>query len=469
MQRRDSFDVLTAVMAVAGDALAIYGGIMLAVWIRFFSGWVSVSEDLPPIDLYWQGAGIATLLFLLIFAVLGLYTRPQLGTFGDKIPRLLRAVLWSIGLAMVLAFAIRTDPPFSRLATGLAFFTVMGLLTVERYILFKAEISMARRQAIRNRITILGTGENAAQLKVALESDPRLRSVVTAFLKIDPSEQPDPRIDPAMIRGSLDDIQGHIDSGETNHIILSQMSISHPAMVDIIVKCERSMLSFHLVPDLFRILTSKVDIHNVDGVPLLGMGKWPLDHMGNRILKRAEDIVGALIGLTLFGPFIALLAILVRQSSPGPAFYRQERCGESGRSFTIYKLRTMPEDAEKQSGPVWASQDDPRPTRIGSFMRRLNLDELPQFWNVLKGDMSLVGPRPERPHFVEQFKEDIGSYMWRHIYRPGMTGWAQVNGLRGNTSIEDRIKYDLFYLENWSLAFDFKILVKTLMARENAY
>ncbi len=455
-------------MAVLGDALAIYGGIMLAVWIRFFSGWVAFEEELPPLDIYWQGAGVATLIFVLIFAALGLYKRPQLGTFGDKIPRIARACLWSIGLAMILAFAIRTDPPFSRLATGIAFFTVMGLLTIERHILFKIEIALARRQQIRNQVTILGTGENAALLKDALENDPRLRSEVTAFLSIG-DEPRDPRIPPEMVKGSLDDLQAHMQSGATNHIILSQMTISHPEMVDIIVKCERAMMTFHIVPDLFRILTSKVDIFNVDAVPLLGMGKWPLDYVGNRMLKRVEDIAGSLLGLILSGPLILVLALLVKRSSPGPAFYRQERCGESGKPFTIYKLRTMPVDAEEQSGPVWAREDDPRRTPIGAFMRKYNLDELPQFWNVLKGDMSLVGPRPERPHFVEQFKEDIGSYMWRHIYKPGMTGWAQVNGFRGNTSIEERIKHDLFYLENWSLAFDFKILVKTFIARENAY
>ncbi len=468
MHRRDSFDVMTGVMAVAGDALAIYSGFMLAVWIRFFSGWVSLTEKLPPMNLYWQGAGIATLLFLLIFAALGLYARPQLGTFGDKMPRLFRAVLWGIGLAMILAFAIRTDPPFSRMATFIAFFTIIVLLLFERAVLFRLEIYLARRQPIRNHVTILGTGENAAHLKNALEHDPRLRSVVTAFLAID-NEEPDPRIPKEMLRGTLGHLQAHMDSGETNHIILSQMSISHPDMVDIIVKCERAMMAFQIVPDLFRILTSKVIIHNVNGVPLLGMGKWPLDHFGNRMLKRAEDIIGAALGLLVSAPIIAVLASLVKHSSPGSAFYRQERCGESGKPFTIYKLRTMPVDAEHQTGPIWASEDDPRRTPLGAFMRQHNLDELPQFWNVLRGDMSLVGPRPERPHFVEQFKEDIGSYMWRHIYKPGMTGWAQVNGLRGNTSIEERIKYDLYYLENWSLAFDFKIIIKTFFSRQNAY
>ncbi|MFH0953021.1 MAG: exopolysaccharide biosynthesis polyprenyl glycosylphosphotransferase, partial [Verrucomicrobiota bacterium] len=207
----------------------------------------------------------------------------------------------------------------------------------------------------------------------------------------------------------------------------------------------------------------------IDEIPLLGVGKWPLDYFWNRAAKRLEDVTGALIGLVLAAPVIAVAAVAVKSSSRGPVFYRQERCGEGGTLFTIYKLRTMKESAEEETGPVWAAKDDPRRTRVGSFLRAHNIDELPQFWNVLKGEMSLVGPRPERPHFVEQFKDDISRYMWRHVSKPGMTGWAQVNGLRGNTDIRERIKYDLYYLENWSLAFDFKIFVKTFFSRENAY
>ena len=182
-----------------------------------------------------------------------------------------------------------------------------------------------------------------------------------------------------------------------------------------------------------------------------------------------EDIIGATVGLVLSLPVIAVAAVLIKRSSPGPVFYRQERCGEGGGTFTLLKLRTMPVDAEAQTGPVWTVENDARRTRVGECLRSCNLDELPQFWNVLKGEMTLVGPRPERPHFVEQFKETIGNYMSRHAYKPGMTGWAQVNGLRGNTDLKERVKYDLYYLENWSLAFDFKILLKTAFARKNAY
>jgi len=210
-------------------------------------------------------------------------------------------------------------------------------------------------------------------------------------------------------------------------------------------------------------------VQSLDDIPLLGLKRWPLEVFWNRAMKRSVDIVGGLLGLLVSLPVLAVVAVFIKRDSPGPVFFRQERCGERGKRFMICKLRTMPENAEKESGPVFAIENDPRRTSVGGVLRKLNLDELPQFWNVLAGDMSLVGPRPERPHFVEQFKTEIARYMWRHVSRPGLTGWAQVNGLRGDTSIEERIKYDLYYLENWSLAFDLKILLKTLLARRNAY
>jgi exopolysaccharide biosynthesis polyprenyl glycosylphosphotransferase len=254
-----------------------------------------------------------------------------------------------------------------------------------------------------------------------------------------------------------------------DRVVLTSGDLPHARIVEIILLCERSMVAFNMVPDLFRVMTTSMDVQQLDDIPLLGLARWPLDLFWNRVLKRLEDLVGAAVGLVVAVPVIALAAVLIKRSSPGPVFFGQERCGEQGRRFRIHKLRTMPVNAEAASGPVFAVEGDPRVTGVGAFLRRHNLDELPQLWNVLKGEMSLVGPRPERPHFVEKFKEDVGRYMWRHVSKPGMTGWAQVNGLRGNTSIEERVKYDLYYLEHWSPAFDFKILLKTLFARQNAY
>jgi exopolysaccharide biosynthesis polyprenyl glycosylphosphotransferase len=295
-----------------------------------------------------------------------------------------------------------------------------------------------------------------------------LRAHVTGFLSTS-QEPPDAEIRPEQILGSVDELATLIGAKEIDEIVLTDSRLDHDRIVQILLLCEHNLITFKMVPDLFRIMTTSMDVQSLNDIPLLGISTWPLDKFWNCLTKRIEDIVGALVGLFVSAPIIAVAAILVKRSSPGPIFYRQERCGEEGRSFTLYKLRTMPVDAEAESGPVWTVENDARRTAIGGVLRRYNLDELPQFWNVLRGDMSLVGPRPERPHFVEKFKEDIGRYMWRHVSKPGLTGWAQVNGLRGNTDLGERIKYDLFYLENWSLVFDFKILVKTFSAKKNAY
>jgi len=202
-------------------------------------------------------------------------------------------------------------------------------------------------------------------------------------------------------------------------------------------------------------------VEELEGLPVISLQQSPITGW-NRVLKRAMDLVLAALGLVLLSPLLGLIALLVRLTSPGPILYRQERMGLDGRSFQMYKIRSMRADAEAESGPVWAPPGDGRRTRIGRILRRFSLDELPQLWNVLVGQMSLVGPRPERPFFVQQFKTLIPQYMLRHKVKSGLTGWAQVNGFRGHTSLETRIEYDLYYIQNWSLALDVKILILTL-------
>jgi exopolysaccharide biosynthesis polyprenyl glycosylphosphotransferase len=335
-------------------------------------------------------------------------------------------------------------------------------------VLYRIEWNVARHHPGKNRVLILGTDHVAAHLQRTFRREPMLRSRVTAFLRTDLTE-PDADIAPDLIKGTVEELAAFIEAEQVDQVVLTSAGIPHERIVDIILLCERNLITFNMVPDLFRVLTGSMDVQSLDDIPLLGVARWPLDLFWNRAAKRMEDIVGGLVGLILSAPVIAVAAVCIKRGSPGPVFFGQERCGESGRTFTLYKLRTMRADAEESSGPVFTVAGDPRVTPAGAFLRSRNLDELPQFWNVLKGEMSLVGPRPERPHFVEQFKGDVGSYMWRHVSKPGLTGWAQVNGLRGNTSISERIKYDLYYLEHWSLAFDFKILAKTFFARRNAY
>lgn len=476
-EKHDNFDAMCSILAGVADAGAVFFGFMAAVWIRFRSGWIALHDEniLPPRIMYLVAAYALTILALFIFRQIDLYKRPQFGRFEDKIPRLIRGVTITILSALALSAIARPSfdwPPYSRWVVFIAFFTVMLFVLVERYALFRLERHWAHRSAPVNRTLIIGTDKLALRLHSALEREPRFRARIAGYLLPDHgADSPVIHVDvPSMdILGRLDDFEKIIVERQIDDVILCDTDIPRERLVRLLLYCERHLIPFRMVPDLYGVLTSRVRAEHIEKIPLIGLAAWPLDAFGNRVLKRLEDITGALVGLTLSAPILAIAAILIKRSSPGPVFYRQTRCGLGGEPFTMYKLRTMRTDAEQTTGPVWTVENDPRRTRTGEFLRKWNLDELPQFWNVLLGHMSLVGPRPERPFFVDQFKADVGHYMTRHVSKPGMTGWAQINGLRGNTDIHERIQYDLYYLENWSLSLDLKILLGTFFANKNAY
>ncbi|MBU1656738.1 MAG: exopolysaccharide biosynthesis polyprenyl glycosylphosphotransferase, partial [Candidatus Omnitrophica bacterium] len=271
------------------------------------------------------------------------------------------------------------------------------------------------------------------------------------------------------VLGKIDDFAGIIGANAIDEIIMTELEVARNTMIDMMLECEKQMIEFRLVADLLGMMTSQVDMRTIDGVPLLGLKESPLAEGYNRFIKRIFDIVFGAMGLLVLFPIFLIISVIIKITSFGSIFYLQKRIGEDGKRFAMIKFRTMINNAEKGVGRVWTQKDDPRRTRIGALLRACNLDELPQLVNVLKGEMSLVGPRPERPHFVGKFKESIPRYMARHKIRSGMTGWAQVNGLRGNTSIEERTKYDIYYIENWSLVFDLKILFMSIFALKNAY
>jgi len=236
----------------------------------------------------------------------------------------------------------------------------------------------------------------------------------------------------------------------------------HVKMLSLVETANRECIDVKVIPDLLQFIALRARLEELDGIPIININDVPLQGL-NGVVKRAVDIaVSATALLVLAVPF-ALISLAIRLNSPGPVFYRQERMGLDRRPFMVLKFRSMHPDAERDTGPVWTRENDPRRTEVGAVLRRFSLDELPQLWNVLRGEMSLVGPRPERPFFVEQFKERVPQYMLRHKVKSGMTGWAQVNGWRGDTSIEKRIEYDLYYIENWSVSLDFKILWLTVV------
>ena len=247
-----------------------------------------------------------------------------------------------------------------------------------------------------------------------------------------------------------------------DHLYVALPPEQHVQMLELIETTSRECVDVKVVPDLLQVIALRARLEDLDGVPVININDVPLQGF-NTIVKRGIDVVISSGALALLSIPIGSIALLVKATSRGPVFYRQERMGLDGKTINIVKFRSMHHEAERDTGPVWARENDPRVTVLGKFLRRSNLDELPQLWNVLRGDMSIVGPRPERPHFVAQFKHRIPQYMLRHKVKAGLTGWAQVNGWRGNTSIEKRIEYDLYYIENWSVRLDLKIMWLTLL------
>jgi exopolysaccharide biosynthesis polyprenyl glycosylphosphotransferase len=269
--------------------------------------------------------------------------------------------------------------------------------------------------------------------------------------------------------GDLQSVERLVSTHAVDMVVVADLHGPREQMISLANLCEREMIQFKVIPSCFRVFVSGLTLETIAGTPVLGVTRLPLDDTLNVMAKRALDVVGASIGLLLSAPVVAIFSALVWLESPGGVFYRQRRWGFNGVPFDIIKIRSMKLNAEQDTGAQWCVKDDPRRLRIGAFMRKWNIDELPQFWNVLSGEMSLVGPRPERPELIEGFKHQIPHYNARHHSKPGMTGWAQVNGLRGDTDLGERIQCDLWYLENWSLWLDLQIMLLTFFKRDNAY
>ena len=262
--------------------------------------------------------------------------------------------------------------------------------------------------------------------------------------------------------GTLADGGEVVRQERIDHVYVALPLEEHVKMLALVEQTNREGVDIHVVPDLLQFIALRARLENLDGVPIISLNDVPLRGF-NSLLKRMIDVLISGTALLFLGIPLLIIAALIRRTSSGPVFYTQERMGLDGHAFEVYKFRSMYAGAEDVTGPIWARTDDPRCTPVGRWLRRFDLDELPQFWNVLRGDMSIVGPRPERPYFVEQFKHRIPQYMLRHKVKAGITGWAQVNGWRGNTSLEKRIEYDLYYIENWSVGLDLKIMWLTVV------
>ena len=451
---------------IVSDLVMLRLAFVLAYRMRLL-GDIRPGQPSDPPSTYDDLAVLCVLVIVFIFAVRRLYI-PRRG-FGRV--DLLYQVGAAVGLGWLAAlsvtfFAYRALEPPRLMLVYWALLSI-GLVWLMRVVLDALSREAHRRGFDLERVLIVGDGENAQLVEAKIRAAPELGYRIAGFISNGSS---DPKVQPVL--GGLTDIPDIVRDQAVGEVIIAWAGISHHELIDIVTGCTRMRVDIKIFPDIFELMAREVETSELTGLPLMRVRDVALRGW-MRFLKRALDVAVSWSMLVLLSPWLLTMALLVKLTSPhGPILHVQERVGLDGRPFYMLKFRSMRPDAEAESGPVWAVPNDPRRTRLGEIIRRFSLDEFTQLINVLVGEMSLVGPRPERPEFVAQFANLVPRYRERHMEKAGMTGWAQVNGLRGQTSIVERTEYDLFYVETWSLAFDIKILLKTLAAvirDRNAY
>lgn len=444
--------LLTLTMLVT-DAVMSLVAFYLAYSLRLWAQ----GPEIGPLRNYTVLAFIQMLNTLLVFFFYKSYHLRRSASTMDEIFRVFGAVSVATLLTIALVgFVFQDAVWYQRSIVVYAWAAAVVTLNLGRWLHARWQRWLQKRGISAERVLIVGTGEVGRMILQKIQHAPDLGYQVVGFVE---NGSGPARVMGYPVLGSINDLPAIINGHDVHEVIIGLPEASHEELVGIVSLCEREKVSIRVFPDVFQIMAAEVTIGDLGGLPLLtirdvALRGWKLT------LKRLVDVVGSALLLILLSPLMMLVALLIKLDSPGPVFFAQERMGLDARPFKMLKFRSMRQDAEA-TGPGWTTKDDPRRTRIGTFIRKTSIDEWPQFINVLMGDMSLVGPRPEQPAYVEQFRRSIPRYMDRHREKAGVTGWAQVNGLRGDTSIAERTKYDLWYIENWSLWLDFKILVRT--------
>jgi Undecaprenyl-phosphate glucose phosphotransferase len=468
---------MTAGLFVLGDAIAITAAFLASWVLRFEVQVVPLVKTPPDFRRYLELLPLVLVIWGTVYYFYGLYQQRRGRSRVDEALTLLFATaLGTLLLSGVLAWYRPTVNPdsleyFTYSRPFLALFAGLTLV----FVVVEREGLRSLLRVIRlsghnlQRILVVGAGALGKEIAEKLQAHAELGFEVVGFLDDDPGKA---NVDIGGLRvlGPLSRIDQTLEEQRVDSVYIALPLEAHRKTMRILESVGKHCVSVRLVPDVLQYAALKATLEDVDGTPVINLSQVPLEGW-NSLAKRALDLLVAAAGIIVLLPFLPLVALAIWLEDRGPIFYFQERMGLDGRSFMMVKFRSMRVNAEATSGPVWAVRDDPRRTRIGELLRKTSLDELPQLWNVLLGDMSIVGPRPERPTFVHEFKHKIPQYMLRHRVKSGITGWAQVHGWRGNTSIRKRLEYDLYYIENWSMMLDLKILWMTLRhgMRLNAY
>ncbi|HKZ68989.1 MAG TPA: undecaprenyl-phosphate glucose phosphotransferase [Anaerolineales bacterium] len=453
------FRTLTSLSLVVLDAFMTILAFIIAYILRLVIDFPAPAVGVDPLGAY---IGLMLLQAVSVVAVMFFYRMYHIvRSRMDQFYAIFGAV--SIGSLLAVAFssiffkntAFEVDYP--RATMVYSWVLAIGLVSFGRWAHQHIRTQLQVRGTGREQLLIVGTGDVARVVLQKIQWSPYLGYDVVGLVN---GEESPPEVLGVPVLGRSDDLPELIEKFDVDEVIIALPSASHEELIRLIGLCQRGKVSIKVFPDVFEIMSAGVTVDDLGGLPMLTVRDVALRGW-NLMLKRAVDIAGSMVALVIFSPLMMLVAFLIKLDSPGPVFFIQERVGLDGQPFPMIKFRSMRQDAETSG--QWTVKDDPRRTRLGSIIRRLSVDELPQLINVLLGGMSLVGPRAEQPKYVEEFQRRIPRYMERHREKAGVTGWAQVNGLRGDTSIEERTKYDLWYIENWSLWLDIKIILRTLI------
>ncbi|MCR4960343.1 MAG: undecaprenyl-phosphate glucose phosphotransferase [Lachnospiraceae bacterium] len=452
------------------DALITAGTYLLAWYIKFVSVF-AVDDEIGrlPNEIYLGALWAIVPGYIFLYYYFKTYTPKRGLKFADEVSGIIKTNIAGAAIFIIVLYIIN-QPDFSRSMIFMfaGFNTVCAM--IGHYVV-KQVLNVLRRKGYNNKYVLLvGYSRTTEEYINRILANPQWGYVVRGIL--DDEIPVGTTYKGVKVLGHIANLNMILEQSDLDEIAITIALKDYVNLEKIVDKCEKSGVHTKFIPDYMSIIPSMPYTEDIQGLSAINIRYVPLSNTFNQIMKRAIDIVGSVIGIIITSPIMFVCAILVRCSSEGPIIFKQERVGLHNKSFNMYKFRSMRIQSEADEKKGWTTKDDPRITKVGAVLRKTSLDELPQLFNILKGDMSLVGPRPERPQFVEQFKEEIPRYMIKHQVRPGLTGWAQVNGYRGDTSIYKRIEYDLFYIENWTLWMDFRIIFRTFFVgfvNKNAY
>jgi len=460
--------VIIPALLVAGDTLVAFAGLSAGYWLRYETPVGGVGLDVPDatyaryLPLLLLGAAF----LVAAYAQLGLYEERLTLRKFQALNLVIKGTTFWLAAYLSLSLVLKFDPPISRWFVLLAYVLVLALMFVWRSFAYALATRPRWVGRLRQRVAILGWNQDARTLAADLSAGPAHPLAFAGVLPL-PDDPLPPDGVPALAAGA--DLAAALRAADIDVLIATRTDLPRERLHSIVEACEHAFVEWKIVPSSFQILVSGLRLQTVGRVPVLGVEELAINRLFNRGLKRALDFLGASTGLLLSAPLIGVLAILIWRESPGASpFFAQERLGAGGGRFRMWKLRSMRPDAAATDHLAQSTvRGDPRLLRVGAWLRRWNLDELPQFWNVLRGQMSLVGPRPERPVHAARLAGEIPHYLPRQLVKPGMTGWAQVNGLRGDTDLARRIQHDIYYIETWSLWLDLQIMALTLARWRN--